>query len=73
MAQLTINLPNNETATIPDWTLETTMNSMAKDMAKISKTIVEENKKLIKAITGGTGSNSTANSASTNTKEKETK
>lgn len=73
MAQLTINLPNNETATIPDWTLETTMNNMAKDMAKISKTIEEENKKLIKAITGGTGSNSTANSASTNTKEKETK
>ena len=69
MAQLTINLPNSEIATIPDWTLETTMDKMAKDMSKISKTIETENKKLIKAITGGTGSNNTANDASNNTKE----
>jgi len=73
MAQLTINLPNNETATIPDWTLDTTMANLAKDMSNISKTIEKENIKLIKAITGGTGSNSTANNASNNTKEKETK
>ena len=69
MAQLKINLPNNEFATIPDWTLETTMDKMAKDMSNISKTIEEENKKLIKALTGGTGTNSTANNASNNTKE----
>ena len=69
MAQLKINLPNNEFATIPDWTLETTMDKMAKDMSNISKTIEEENRKLIKALTGGTGTNSTANNASNNTKE----
>jgi len=71
MAQLTINLPNNETATIPDWTLDTTMANLAKDMSNISKTIEKENIKLIKAITGGTGNNGTANNASNNTKEKE--
>ena len=33
MAQLTINLPNNETASIPDWKLDTEIENMAKAMA----------------------------------------
>jgi hypothetical protein len=73
MAQLTINLPNNEIATIPDWKLDTEIENMAKAMAQISKTMKEENAKLIKAITGGTGTNSTANNASNNTKNKDNK
>ena len=73
MAQLTINLPNNEIATIPDWKLDTEIENMAKAMSQISKTMKEENAKLIKAITGGTGTNSTANNASNNTKNKDNK
>jgi len=71
MAQLLINLPNGENATIPDWKLDTEIDNMAKAMSNLSKTLTEDNAKLIKAITGGTGTNSTANDASKNTKEKQ--
>ena len=71
MAQLIINLPNGENATIPDWKLDTEIDNMAKAMSNLSKTLTEDNAKLIKAITGGTGTNSTANNASKNTQEKQ--
>lgn len=73
MAQLTINLPNSEIATIPDWKLDTEIENMAKAMTLLSKTMKEDNAKLIKAITGGTGNNKTANDASNNTNNKESK
>lgn len=73
MAQLTINLPNNETASIPDWKLDTEIENMAKAMTMLSRTMEKDNAKLLKAITGGTGNNSTANNASNNTKDKNSK
>ena len=65
-----INLDNGQTV-LPDWAKETTMKKMASDMSKLSGTIKSENEKLIKAITGGKGSNSQANQASSNTKDAE--
>jgi len=74
----TINLDNGQTV-VPDWAKEVTMKKMASDMSKLSGTIQSENEKLIKAITGGKGSNKDANDASkaskesTQTKKEETK
>ena len=74
----TINLDNGQTV-VPDWAKEVTMKKMASDMSKLSGTIQSENEKLIKAITGGKGSNKDANDASkaskesTKTKKEETK
>ena len=64
----TINLDNGQTV-VPDWAKEVTMKKMASDMSKLSGTIQSENEKLIKAITGGKGSNKDANDASKASKE----
>ena len=60
---------DNGQVVLPDWAKEVTMKKMAADMAKLSKTIEDENVKLIRAITGGGGTNSDANKASDATKE----
>jgi len=60
---------DNGQKVIPDWAKEVTMQKMAKDMAKLSKTIEDENLKLIRAITGGKGSNKDANDASNATRQ----
>lgn len=60
---------DNGQVVLPDWAKEVTMKKMAADMAKLSKTIQDENIKLIRAITGGGGSNSDANKASKATQE----
>jgi len=64
-----ITLDNGQTV-VPDWAKESTMKRMATDMSKLSKTIQEENVKLIKAITSGKGTNQTANQASNNANSK---
>lgn len=64
-----ITLDNGQTV-VPDWAKETTMKRMAADMSKLSKTIEDENLKLIRAITSGKGSNNDANKASNNANSK---
>jgi hypothetical protein len=63
-----ITLENGQTV-LPDWAKEVTLKKMASDMSKLSGTIKSENEKLIRAITGGKGSNKDANDASKATKE----
>jgi len=64
-----ITLDNGQTV-VPDWAKESTMKRMAADMSKLSKTIQDENIKLIRAITSGKGTNNDANQASNNANSK---